>query len=95
LDVLFGNYSANKSALTTYAITTGSLGGVARIDADFFSYEYRSKRLSGITRNVVVVSVVISSANISDLKKNDINVIVESVYKAASTEERRSICNEI
>ena len=40
LNYLMGNYAANASSTTMYTLTTGSLGGLARIDTDFYSYEY-------------------------------------------------------
>lgn len=95
MDALFGSYAANKYSLTTYAITTGKLGGVARIDTDFFSYEFRSKKLSHITRNVVVATVIVSSADLTGLKKNDVNVIVESVYQGNTNKERLAMIKQI
>ncbi|KLO12265.1 hypothetical protein SCHPADRAFT_929347 [Schizopora paradoxa] len=79
-NALFGTYSANQSQKTVYAITTGTLGGVARID---------------ITKNVVVASVVISSAKIDDLDFNDVTTIVQTVYSASTTQELVKIRDQI
>jgi hypothetical protein len=95
LEALFGSYAANQSATTTYAISTGSLGGVARIDADFYSYQYNSATLSKITKNVVVVSIVISSAQIDGLSRNDISTIVQTVYSGSTPEEQKAIRDQI
>ncbi|KLO12266.1 hypothetical protein SCHPADRAFT_829768 [Schizopora paradoxa] len=92
---LFGTYSANQSQKTVYAITTGELGGVSRIDADFYSYEYTSDTLAKITKNVVVVSIVVSSAKIDELDFNDVSTIVQTVYTASTTEEKKKIRDQI
>jgi hypothetical protein len=95
LEVLFGSYSANQSSTTTYAISTGSLGGVARIDADFYSYQYNSSTLSKITKNVVVVSIVISSAKIDGLDQNDVSTIVQTVYSNSTSDQQEKIRDQI
>lgn len=92
---LFGTYSANQAQKTVYAITTGELGGVARVDADFYSYEYTSNTLSKITKNVVVVSIVVSSAKIDDLDFNDVSTIVQTVYTASEKEEKERIRDQV
>ncbi|KAA1473294.1 hypothetical protein DENSPDRAFT_268029 [Dentipellis sp. KUC8613] len=95
LNFLFGNYAANSSSTTMYTLTTGSLGGLARIDTDFYSYEYTSQTLSTITKNVIVCSVVISSADVTGLNKNDISAIVQTLYSASDPAEQVKIRDQL
>ncbi|TFY71359.1 hypothetical protein EVG20_g1660 [Dentipellis fragilis] len=95
LNFLFGNYAANSSSTTMYTLTTGSLGGLARIDTDFYSYEYTSETLSTITKDVVVCSVVISSADVTGLNKNDISAIVQTLYSASDPTQQVKIRDQL
>lgn len=45
-------------------LATGDLGGLMRIDSFMFAYRYTSAQLSALTKNVVIVSFVVSSAKI-------------------------------
>ncbi|KDQ51043.1 hypothetical protein JAAARDRAFT_541243, partial [Jaapia argillacea MUCL 33604] len=95
LGYLLGNYSANASSTTIYALTTGELGGLCRIDADFYSYEYTSKSLTSITKNVVVCSLVISSAKLDNLNLNDVTGIVQTLYGGVDIGTQRRIRDQL
>ncbi|TFY76622.1 hypothetical protein EWM64_g7392 [Hericium alpestre] len=88
MNFLLGNYSANQSSTTMYTLSTGELGGLVRIDTDFYSYEYTSETLKNITKNILVCSIVISSAEVKGLKLNDINAIVQSLYSSSDIKIR-------
>lgn len=77
---MIGNVAANQSEHTTYAITVGALGGVARIDIDIFCYSYTAEALTKVTNNVVTVSYAISSVDSSRLDANTLRDIVQVCY---------------
>jgi len=91
LKVLFDNYAANQSETNVYAITIGTLGGISRMDADFYSYQYTSADIQKITKNVVVISLVVSSVNVLSLTVNDLRTIVQTCYKDSTSEVRTAI----
>ncbi|KDQ61349.1 hypothetical protein JAAARDRAFT_88452, partial [Jaapia argillacea MUCL 33604] len=95
LTKLLGSYAGNTSATTTYALTTGELGGLCRIDADFYSYEFTSRSLSSIAKNVVVCSIVISSANFERFTYNDFTTIVQAIYGASDVQIQRRIRDQL
>ncbi|TFY66384.1 hypothetical protein EVG20_g4706 [Dentipellis fragilis] len=95
LGFLFGNYAANASSTTMYTLTTGSLGGLARIDTDLYSYEYTSSTLSTITKNVLVCSIVISSADVTGLNKNDMSAIVQTLYGGSAPADQVKIRDQL
>ncbi|KAI0528344.1 hypothetical protein GGR58DRAFT_509588 [Xylaria digitata] len=95
LKVLLGSYSGNTSTRDTYLISTGTLGGVYRVDIHFFAYRFRSDQLKDVTKEVLAVSVVISSAELKGLSNNTLRNIVQQTYGTSTNEEQEKIFQQI
>jgi hypothetical protein len=95
LNVLLGSYSGNSSTRDTYVISTGSLGGVFRIDMHFFAYRYTSDQLQSIAKQVLAVGIVVSSADLKKVSDNTLRVIVQQTYSKSTKEEQQAIFNQL
>ncbi|KAI0185615.1 hypothetical protein EV127DRAFT_304393, partial [Xylaria flabelliformis] len=95
LKLLFGQYAANSAETTRYLIGCGDLGGVYRLDIHMFSYQYTSEQLTSITKNVLAVSVVMSSVDTAKIDDNTLLIIVQKCYASCNTEEQRGIYDQI
>jgi hypothetical protein len=76
-------------------IATGDLGGVYRIDLHFFAYRYISSQLKDTAKEVLAVSIVISSADITKLRDNTLRIIVQQTYEKSSKEEQLAIYEQL
>ncbi|KAI1326493.1 hypothetical protein F5Y16DRAFT_229820 [Xylariaceae sp. FL0255] len=95
LKLLFGQYSANSSESTKYTIACGDLEGVYRLDMHLYSYRYNSEQLSSITKNVLAVTVVMSSVDTRKIDDNTLRIIIQKCYAACDTYEREAIYSQI
>ncbi|PQE25762.1 tyrosine phosphatase protein [Rutstroemia sp. NJR-2017a BBW] len=95
LKILLGTYSGNISTRDIYLISTGKIGGVFRVDIHFFAYRFRSDQLKSVTKEVLSVSIVISSAELNGLSDNTLRNIVQQTYSASTSEEQQSIYEQI
>ncbi|KAI8623251.1 hypothetical protein F5Y19DRAFT_459071 [Xylariaceae sp. FL1651] len=95
LTLLLGSYSANTSTRDTYVITTGDLGGVFRIDMHFFAYRFTSTQLKESVKEVLAVSIVISSADLSTVSDNTLRVIVQQTYSESTKDEQTAIYEQL
>jgi hypothetical protein len=66
-----------------------------RLDFHMFCYQYTSEGLSKITKNVLAVSIVLSSANVKEINDNTLRVIVQKTYDSATPEVRKSIYEQL
>ena len=78
--VLFGNYAANPSYKYIYEFGTSC-----------HRYGFTSEPLSSITKDVLVASIIISSCDIKNLTRNDIDFIIQVVYNSVTPDEMREI----
>ncbi|KAI9866425.1 MAG: hypothetical protein M1813_001547 [Trichoglossum hirsutum] len=81
--------------LAISAISTGDLGGVFRIDMHFFAYRYTSNQLKDVAKEVLTVSIVISSADLKNVSDNTLKVIVQQTYSQSSKEEQQDIYEQL
>ncbi|KAI1123317.1 hypothetical protein F5Y10DRAFT_270180 [Nemania abortiva] len=95
LKLIFGQYSANSAESTKYTIACGELGGVYRLDIHMYSYQYTSEQLTSITKNVVAMTVVLSSVDTKQLDDNTLRIIVQKCYAACDRTEQEEIYNQI
>ncbi|KAG9254541.1 uncharacterized protein F5Z01DRAFT_687370 [Emericellopsis atlantica] len=95
IKALVGSYEGNKALRDTYAITTGDLGGIQRVDIRMFAWKYSSKQLMDITKDVVAVAVVVSSVRAKDIDISTVRTLVQEQYSDVSAEERKQILNLI
>ncbi|TRX88850.1 hypothetical protein FHL15_010309 [Xylaria flabelliformis] len=95
LKLLFGQYLANSAETTRYLIGCGDLGGVYRLDIHMFSYQYTSEQLTSVTKNVLAVSIVMSSVDTAKIDDNTLLIIVQKCYASCTTEEQRAIYDQI
>ena len=59
------------------------MGYPYRVDMHLYTYQFTSETLIRVTKNVLAVSIVISSVKISALDDNTIHVIVRQCYGEA------------
>ncbi|KAI0554289.1 hypothetical protein F4679DRAFT_527813 [Xylaria curta] len=95
LDLLVGSYSGNVSSRDSYVITAGNLGGITRIDMHFFAYQFTSSQLTDICKQVVSVSIVVSSVDSSKLSNSTLRNIVQIVYGDLPTEGQTRILDQL
>ena len=95
LNLVFGNFSSNQSEHSISVISVGNAMGIVRIDADFFAYQYNSKDLGAICKNVVASSIVVSSVDTSELDAMTLRSIVQVVYGSLTKEEMKQIFDEL
>ncbi|KAI0641188.1 hypothetical protein C8Q79DRAFT_930110 [Trametes meyenii] len=81
LDILLGDTSASSSHQEIHALGVGPLGGVYRIDAQFYAYTFRAQTLKTVLQTVVSSAIVISSAEVKDMKRNEVKNLVQNAYK--------------
>lgn len=60
-----------------------------------FSYQYTSEQLTSITKNVLTVTVVMSSVDTAKLDDNTLRIIVQKCYAACTKEEQQNIYDQI
>jgi len=68
---------------------------VFRVDIHFFAYRFRSDQLKAITKEVLAVSVVMSSAEIKGLSDNTLKDIVQQTYSTSTGTEQQAIFEQI
>ncbi|KAI0545481.1 hypothetical protein F4679DRAFT_561086 [Xylaria curta] len=83
LEGLFDQATASSNETTKYFVTVGKLGYPYRVDLHLYSYEFKCAALTGLAKNVLAVSVIISSVDLSDLTETDIGAIVQVCYQGA------------
>ncbi|KAI0369967.1 hypothetical protein BV20DRAFT_329859 [Pilatotrama ljubarskyi] len=83
MDVLLGDVSSSSTHQDIYAIGVGPLGGVYRVDAQFFAYNFKAQTLKTVLQTVVSSAIVISSADVRDMKRNEVKNLVQNAYGTA------------
>jgi len=89
LDTLFGNYSGSTSETSEYTISVTDNGAVYRIDYYLYSYRFTSESLTNYSKNVLLACLVVSSANVADLDRNSVKVIVSSKFPYETEEDKK------
>ncbi|KAL4993125.1 hypothetical protein BDV10DRAFT_190264 [Aspergillus recurvatus] len=95
LDALFGSSVANSNEETKYFITVGSLGYPYRVDMHLYTYGFTSDTLTKVTKNVLAVSVMISSVILVDLTDADLGAIVQVCYEGADENKMQAILDKL
>ncbi|KAI0757639.1 hypothetical protein C8Q80DRAFT_1265526 [Daedaleopsis nitida] len=95
LDALLGNISGTSARRQVYAIGVGPLGGVYRIDAQFYMYQFKSRGLKDHLKYVLATAIVISSADVRGMKRNEVKNLVQNAYAQATPEVQREIYKDI
>lgn len=66
-----------------------------RLDLNLYYYEYTYRQLTEITKNVLAVSIVLSSVDTSTIKDNTLRVIVQKTYKGVDKDTQEKIYEEL
>lgn len=66
-----------------------------RLDFNLYYYQYTYTQLTEITKNVLAVSIVLSSVDTSTLKDNTLRVIVQKTYKEADKDTQQKIYDQL
>lgn len=61
----------------------------------FFAYRYTSKQLKDVAKEVLAVSIVISSADLKNVSDNTLKVIVQQTCSESSKEEQQDIYEQL
>ncbi|GIZ41015.1 hypothetical protein CKM354_000433200 [Cercospora kikuchii] len=88
------NDSAEVSSKHTYALIATSSGALLRVDIDIHSYNLRSKGLQQYAKNMVAITSIISTIDMTSLTLADLKSIVLTTY-SSSTEERQKAIFEM
>lgn len=76
-------------------IAVGSLGYPLRIDMHMYTYAFSSATLTKVTKNVLAVSVVVSSVDISQLDDSTLGAMVEYCYGSVTADKQQAILDKI
>lgn len=95
LKALFGNASGNSNETSKYFITVGELGFPLRIDILLYSYAFTSDTLIKITKDVVAVSITVSSVDIAGLDDEDLGAMVAFCYGDVDKKMQQSIYDKL
>ncbi|KAF9735674.1 hypothetical protein PMIN06_010259 [Paraphaeosphaeria minitans] len=95
MKILLGSFSGNISTRDQYIITTGALGGITRIDMHFFAYRYTASQLTEIAKQVIGVSLVVSSVDAGKLDDGTLRNIVQIVYGTLPADDQKKILNQL
>ncbi|KFY39924.1 hypothetical protein V494_03758 [Pseudogymnoascus sp. VKM F-4513 (FW-928)] len=95
LDALIGSSVANSNEETKYFVTVGKLGYAYRIDMHLYIYSFTSDTLTAATKNVLAVSLMISSVDLTNLTENDLGAIVQVCYENTDEETMRKILDTL
>lgn len=60
-----------------------------------YTYSFTSKALTGVTKNVLAVSLMISSVNLTDLTESDLGAIVQVCYQESNEDTMNSILEKL
>ncbi|KAL1854670.1 hypothetical protein Plec18170_004761 [Paecilomyces lecythidis] len=95
LDALFGSSVANSNEETKYFITVGKLGYPYRVDMHLYTYAFTCSTLTGVTKNVLSVSLMVSSVVLTDLTESDLGAIVQVCYQESDEDTMSKILEKL
>ncbi|MCJ1465437.1 hypothetical protein MMC07_004055 [Pseudocyphellaria aurata] len=95
LDALFGNSSAQSNEVSKYFVTVGKMGYPYRVDMHLYAYQFTSETLIKVTKNVLAVSIVISSVKLTDLDDRTIGAMVQLCYGEAAAAIQQKILDKL
>lgn len=81
LEALFGSSTANSNESSMYFVTVGNLGYPYRVDMHLYTYSFTSDTLTSVTKNVLAISLMVSSVDLTDLTESDLGTIVQVCYE--------------
>lgn len=77
LGALFSSMVGNEAEHSTYRVCVGRLGGIVRLDFNLYLYEFGSSNtFLHVVKNILVVSVIVSSVDPDTLDISTLRVIV-------------------
>lgn len=77
LNALFGSMVGNEGEHSFYRIVVGPLGGIRRVDVNLYMWAFSSSTLLNLTKNILVVSAVVSSVDVKTLDISTLRVAIE------------------
>lgn len=80
LDALFGGMVGSEAEHTLYRIVVGPFGGIRRLDVNMYMFQFTSEAVLAITKNILVLSVVVSSVDPQVLDIPTLRVAIEDAY---------------
>lgn len=80
LDALFGRMVGSEAEHTIYRIVVGPFGGIRRLDVSMYMFQFTSEAVLAITKNILVLSVVVSSVDPQVLDIPTLRVAIEDAY---------------
>ncbi|KAI9734494.1 MAG: hypothetical protein M1834_002094 [Cirrosporium novae-zelandiae] len=95
LNVLFGSATTNSAEVTKYFITVGSLGYPYRVDIHLYTYSFTSEALTKITKNVLAISIVVSSVDLTNMNEVDLGSLVQICYEEATEDIQHKILDKL
>ncbi|CAE6463196.1 unnamed protein product [Rhizoctonia solani] len=92
---LLGESSGSRQLQTRYIISIDPLGGISRLDALFFVYNFSSEGLMKTAKSVVAACVVKSSADVREVDDNTLRVLVNQCFETSPLDLRKAIYGEL
>ncbi|CCO28715.1 hypothetical protein RSOLAG1IB_06141 [Rhizoctonia solani AG-1 IB] len=92
---LLGESSGSRQLQTRYIISIDPLGGISRLDALFFVYNFSSEGLMKTAKSVVATCVVKSSADVREVDDNTLRVLVNQCFETSPLDLRKAIYGEL
>ncbi|KAG8740580.1 hypothetical protein FRC11_000186 [Ceratobasidium sp. 423] len=90
-----GESSGSCQLQTRYIISIDPLGGISRLDALFFVYNFSSEGLMKTTKSVVAACVVKFSADVREVDDNTLRVLVNQYFETSPLDLRKAIYGEL
>ncbi|KAK4034406.1 tyrosine phosphatase protein [Parachaetomium inaequale] len=94
LKALFGNAAGNSNQTTNF-IAVGGLGYPLRVDMLLYTYSFTSDSLIKVTKNVVAISLVVSSVDMKAMDDATIGATVQYCYGGAAEDVQQKIVDKL
>eukprot|EP01039_Chlorochromonas_danica_P003428 gene3429-3755_t len=91
LDALLGSYTGNIAEKKLYKVCIGCFGGIQRIDFYLYSYQFTSKSLIEVTKNVVVCCMMLSSVAAQDVSGSTLRVVLQNNYPSEPIDKLQNL----
>ncbi|KAG9123964.1 hypothetical protein FRC07_013355 [Ceratobasidium sp. 392] len=92
---LLGESSGSRQLQTRYTISIDPLGGISRLDALFFVYNFSASGLMSTVGSVCAACIVKSSADVTSVDDNTLRVLVNQCFETSSIDLRKAIYGEL
>ncbi|KAK3376403.1 hypothetical protein B0T24DRAFT_218823 [Lasiosphaeria ovina] len=95
LGALFESSTANSNEASMVFVTAGNLDYPYRFDMHLYTYSFSSATLTKVAKNVLAVSLMISSVDLSPLAESDLGVVVDVCYRHSDEAARKPILEKL